>query len=123
MTPTEYMAAQIVDFVRSRGGSLFHEIVQHIGTEAVGTGHLHFLNYPNVVLWANVSKSFVDAINMAFPLLEFRRANPVMYVYFSDDVGYPCLPVVSAKDYANGTLDFEEKRWLPLVFFVLENTE
>jgi len=111
----QQMADQIVDFVRQRGGALFHEIVADIGDEARGEGTLQLM--ANVVLWTGVSEMFVEAFQLALPRLEPHRANPAFYAVFSDDDGFPNLPIVPVEDWQK-EISYITPMWLPLVFFV-----
>jgi len=111
----QQMADRIVDFVRQRGGALFHEIVDDIGDEARGEGTLQLM--ANVVLWTQVSEVFVEAFQLALPKLEVRRANPKFYAVFSDEDGFPNLPIVPPEDWQK-EIQYEAPMWLPLVFFV-----
>ena len=107
-------ADRIVSFVRERGGALFHEIVADIGDEARGEGTLQLMK--NVVLWTGVSELFVEAFQLALPKLEPRRANPKFYAVFSDEDGFPNLPIVPVEDWQK-EIQYETPMWLPLVFF------
>lgn len=113
----QLMSNLIVGFVDFRGGALFHEIVSEVGSPAFGEATLCWPN-PNVVLWTNVSEMFIEAMNLAWPRLDHLRANPVAYAFFSEELGYPGLQIVTAEEWAGKKLDFDKPRWLPLVFFV-----
>lgn len=116
----EEMRSKIVDFVTTNGGALFYEIIDNVGVEARGNYIVSLADRKNVVLWTGVSQVFVEALHLAFSDLEYHRANPIMYAYFSDEVGFPNFPIVSMDAWSKNELDFSEPHWLPLVFFKKE---
>lgn len=110
---SSYMADELVRFVDSNGGSLMHQLVDHV--EGSGVGTLHFIEWsPKVVLWTNVSEKFVEAFSLAYPRLEMRRCNPLMYAAFADE--WPSLPIVTSAEFATRPV-YDSLHWLPAVFF------
>jgi hypothetical protein len=113
----EQMRSKIVELVTTNGGALFHEIMDEVGIEGQGNYIVSLADHQSTVLWTGVSQIFVEAFSLALQDLEMKRANPIMYAYFSDEVGFPNFPVVSADAWAKNELDFPTPHWLPLVFF------
>jgi len=112
-----WMARGILDVLDHQGGAFLHEILAVIGSTAMGDQAIALASHPSVLLWTGVSQEFVDAFSEVYDQLEIRRADPSMIAFFSDDLGFPKLPVVSARACAAGELDYDHPRWLPVLLF------
>lgn len=113
----ETMANEICQFVNNRGGALMHEIIRHLGAEAEGDQAVVLADHPNVVLWCPVSELFVRAFDLALSGLEIHRAAPLAIAFFSDNLGFPQFPLVTAEQWRGQKLDFVRYHWLPAVLF------
>lgn len=112
----EAMKSIIRQTVVREGGALFFQLVESIGSEARGRTVLTLPVFQNVILWVNVSDTFAEAVNQVLPEFDIHRANPMMYAYFSEDDGYPALPIVTPVQWRDRDLNFDKPHWLPLVF-------
>jgi hypothetical protein len=114
MTPQQ-MADDMVNYVNNKQGALICELVEWVG----GSGHGVLAFEGNVVLWKEVSLDFVEAFKLALPRIELHRANPMSIAFFSDNLGFPRLPVVTAEEWHNKVV-FDKPHWLPTLFLSKE---
>lgn len=106
----------LVGYVQEQGGALIHELVQYFD-HGTPTGDLALS--PNVILWTGVSEAFTKLFNESLPYLEMHRAAPGSIGFFSDALGIPSLPIITADEWKN-KIEFTEPHWLPTVYFLKE---
>jgi hypothetical protein len=110
MTSRE-MADEILVYIRENGDASFANIMNLFGEEARGEWAKEVL--PNVVLWAGMSRSLVDAINIIQPLTELKSCHPWAYLADGHLLRMPLAKRPTRKGYA-------KPHWLRVLLVVKE---
>ena len=105
MTARE-MADKILTYIRGNGDVSFANIMNLFGEEAKGEWAKEVL--PNVVLWAGISRSLVEAINIIQPQTELQPCHLLVYLADGHLLRMPLAKRPSRIGYA-------KPHWLPVV--------
>jgi len=105
MTPQE-MANEILGYIRKNGDASFANIMDLFGDEAKGEWAKEAL--PNLVLWAGMSSSLIEALNIIQPQTELKPCH--LLVYLADG---RLLQMPIAKRHPK--TGYAEPHWLPTV--------
>lgn len=97
----------ILKLVHERPGTTFVELCREIPGFA-GKLRLTAADYPNVVLWGNVSAEAIDAINQ----LQMERT---IYLKPTLDLTYRADGEILRLPIAKGFKQYKSPRWLPVV--------
>lgn len=104
----ESMAAAILKEINRGRGTTFVEIMQLVGPE--GKGDLQWELAPNVVIWANLSESLVEAMKLIRPKVEL---DPTPWWIYACD-GSTLLMPLAKRTTKRG---YKTPHWLPVAFF------
>ncbi len=100
------MKDKIIDLIRTRGaGTSFVELSNLDGFH----GELEMKMKDNLVLWANVSSKFVDALNQLLleNKIKIKMAGRMIYLLDGQLMSYPIAKQFRA---------YKKPHWLPVVF-------
>lgn len=108
------VAVAMLEEVRKKQHVTFVEL-ERVFERITGTspsGTLSWDIFPNGILWADVNKEFLDAVEEIRPSTELRETTPLTYMIDGAVVSIPQakrMPKNLKKGYA-------KPRWLPVVF-------
>lgn len=105
MTADE-MSQKILEYIGRNGDASFANLMEMFGEDAKGELALEVL--PNVFLWANMSRTLIDAIAAVKPLLEVNVTS--VLVYFAD--GHSLTLPIATRIPKGG---FSKPHWVPVV--------
>ena len=100
------MSQKIMDYIGRNGDASFANLMNVFGEEAQGDLALEIL--PNVFLWGNMSRTFIDALAVVKHLLEIDVTS--VLVYFAD--GHSLDLPIATRIPAGG---FKTPHWAPVV--------
>ncbi len=100
------MSHKIMDYIGRNGDASFANLMNLFGKEAEGDLALEIM--PNVFLWGNMSRIFIDALAAVKHLLEVKVST--VLVYFAD--GHSLNLPIATRIPKGG---FKTPHWVPVV--------
>lgn len=100
------MSKKILESIDRNGDASFANLMEMFGEDAKGELALEVL--PNVFLWANMSRTLIDAVAIIKPLLEVNVTS--VLVYFVD--GHSLTLPIATRIPSGG---FRKPHWVPVV--------
>jgi hypothetical protein len=101
------MATKILAILADRPTATFVELLQLIGSEAVGEEIIGVPGYDHAILWAGVSNDFIAALNSIRPQIIMEPTNFMVYAMDGGALNLP-IPPANAK-----SMNFKEDTWMP----------
>ena len=102
---TNEMADAMLKRIGTYGSVTFVELRRLFGQEAKGQLSIVLAEYPNIVLWTGVSKTFVDAFDFIRSKIRLKSTSELTYLI---DGGILQMPIAKKK------CDYKEPHWAPV---------
>lgn len=103
------MKDQILDLIKERGLVSFAQMQRLLGDGFEGEYTMTLNDYPSIILWTNVSKEVVNAIEGLLQKGKIKALPTSFWTYLIDGRGLD-LPIAERLNHSR------KKQWLPIVF-------
>ena len=108
------MADKILASIRENGDASFADIMRLIGDEAKGEWAKEAL--PNLVIWAGMSKTLMDALNIIRPQTELKSCHLFVYLVDGAMLRMPVAKRPPKKGYSDSN-----PHWVPTVLVLRQD--